>query len=416
MPWQSQGGGSGGPWGGSGGGSGGGGGPWGGDRGGSGGGNGSGGGGGGGGFGGGGFGGGNRPQDLEEMIKRGQDKMRSMLPRGGLGGIGIAIVAGVLIVLWLLSGFYRVNPGEQGLVLRFGEWVNEGNLADAGLHWHLPYPIESSEIVNVDQVRQIDIGFQDTAGRKRAIPEERAMLTQDQNIIDIEFTVQWRITNAGFYLFNIREPEETIKAVAESAMRETIGQTDIQPALSEGRDEVARETQALIQRVLDEYQAGIQIASVTLQDAQPPQQVLDAFEDVQRAQQDQERVRNEAEAYRNKVVPEARGFAQRTIEEANAFKERVIKNAEGEAQAFIEVFNAYRQNPELTQQRLYLETMQTVLGDTEKLIMDAGVQDGVVPYLPLNDLRPRGQATSGATQTGGAAGSTNNFRGTAATN
>ncbi|GAB5470221.1 MAG: hypothetical protein Kilf2KO_32510 [Rhodospirillales bacterium] len=331
--------------------------------------------------------------------------MKTILPRGGMGGIGIAIVAGVLIVLWLLSGFYRVNPGEQGLVLRFGEWVNQANLAEPGLHWHLPYPIETAEIVNVDQVRQIDIGFSDAAGRKRAIPEERQMLTQDQNIIDIEFTVQWRIVNAGFFLFNIREPEETVKAVAESAMRETIGQTDIQPALSEGRDEVARETQVLIQRVLDEYQAGIQVASVTLQDAQPPQEVLDAFEDVQRAQQDQERVRNEAEAYRNKVVPEARGFAQRTIEEANAYKERVIKNAQGEAQAFVEVFSAYRLNPELTQQRIYLETMQSVLGNTDKMIMDSGIQEGVVPYLPLNDLRPQGGATRSSTSTTGAASS-----------
>ncbi len=412
MPWQSQGGGSGGPWGSSGGGSGGGsggsgggGGPWGGSSGGGGGGgNGSGGGGsggGGGGFGGGGFrgGGGRRPQDLEDLIKRGQDRMKTILPRGGLGGIGLAVVIAVLVGLWLLSGFYRVNPGEQGLVLRFGEWVNQENLAEPGLHWHLPYPIETAEIVNVDQVRQIDIGFSNAGGRKRAIQEERQMLTQDQNIIDIEFTVQWRIDNAGFYLFNIREPEETIKAVSASAMRETMGQTDIQPALAEGRDEVARQTQERIQDVLNSYQSGILIASVTLQDAQPPQQVLDAFEDVQRAQQDQERVRNEAEAYRNKVVPEARGFARRTVEEANAYKERVIKNAEGEAQAFVEVFNAYRLEPLLTQQRLYLETLQNVLGNTDKLILDSKVQDGTVPYLPLNELRPKGGSTS--TTTGG---------------
>ncbi len=397
MPWQSQGGGSGGPWGGSGGGSGGSGGgggdggPWGGNRGG----NGSGGGGGGGGFGGGGRG----PQDLEDLIKRGQDRMRSMMPRGGFGGLGILIAIGVALLIWLGSGFYRVNPGEQGLVLRFGAWVNQDSLADPGLHWHLPYPIESSEVVNVDQVRQIDIGISGT-GRSRT-DQKLQMLTQDQNIIDIGFTVQWRIGNAGFYQFNIRDPEDTVKAVAESAMREVIGQTDIQPALSEGREEVARQVRELIQSVLDEYKSGIFVSAVNVQDAQPPEAVLDAFEDVQRAQQDQEKVRNQAEAYRNKVVPEARGFARRAIEEANAYKERVIKNAEGEAQAFLEVYNAYRLEPLLTQQRLYLETLQAVLGNTDKLILDSKVQEGIVPYLPLNELRPSGNkgqpARSGTT-------------------
>lgn len=392
MPWQSQGGGSGGPWGGSGGGSGGsgggsggnGGGPWGGNR------------GGGGDGGGGGGGGGNRgPQDLEDLIKKGQDRMKSMMPRGGLGGLGIIIAIGVALLIWLGTGFYRVNPGEQGLVLRFGAWVNQDNLAEPGLHWHLPYPIESADIVNVDQVRQIPIGITTTNRTRNS--QMLQMLTQDQNIIDIAFTVQWRIVNAGFYQFNIRDPEDTVEAVAESAMREVIGQTDIQPALAEGRDEVAREVQELIQKVLDEYESGIQISSVNVQDAQPPQEVLEAFEDVQRAQQDLERARNEAEAYRNKVVPEARGFARRTIEDANAFKERIVKNAQGEAQAFVEVYNAFRLEPALTQQRLYLETMQSVLGNTDKLILDSTVQEGVVPYLPLNELRPKSGSASQAT-------------------
>lgn len=399
MPWQSQGGGSGGPWGGSGGGSGesgggsggNGGGPWGGNRGGG----GDGGGGGGGGPFGGGGGGSRGPQDLEDLIKKGQDRMKSMMPRGGLGGLGIIIAIGVALLIWLGTGFYRVNPGEQGLVLRFGAWVNQDNLAEPGLHWHLPYPIESADIVNVDQVRQIPIGITTTNRTRNS--QMLQMLTQDQNIIDIAFTVQWRIVNAGFYQFNIRDPEDTVEAVAESAMREVIGQTDIQPALAEGRDEVAREVQELIQKVLDEYESGIQISSVNVQDAQPPQEVLEAFEDVQRAQQDLERARNEAEAYRNKVVPEARGFARRTIEDANAFKERIVKNAQGEAQAFVEVYNAFRLEPALTQQRLYLETMQSVLGNTDKLILDSTVQEGVVPYLPLNELRPKSGSASQAT-------------------
>jgi membrane protease subunit HflK len=404
MPWQ-QGGGSGGPWGGgsggSGGGSGGGGGPWG--RGGSGGqppGNG----------GGGGqspFGGGRRPNDLEDLIRRGQDRMRRFSPSGGMGGKGLLIAVVVLIGLWALTGFYRVEPGEQGVILRFGEWVNYGGIgADGqpikdedgnnvegptgpGLHWHLPWPIETAETPNVEQVRQIDIGFASTAsGRKTDRLEESLMLTGDQNIIDIEFTVQWRVANPGQFLFNLRNPEDTIKAVAESAMREVMGQTDIQPALTEAREEVAAKTRALIQGILDSYRAGVQITGLSLQDAQAPGQVIDAFEDVQRAQQDRDRARNEAEAYRNKVVPEARGEAAQLIQQAQAYKEQVIRESEGEAQRFMLVYAEYAKAPDLTRQRIYIETLQGVLAKTQKMILDPTLQ-GTVPYLPLNELRPK---------------------------
>jgi len=400
MPWEStQGGGSKGPWGSGsggrpGGGSGGGGGPWGGGRGG----NGSGGGGGGnrgggfgGGSGGGGFGGGGQ-NDLEDLIRRGQDRMRSVMPPGGLGRIGIIVAIVVAVGIWMLTGFYRVDPGERGLVLLFGEWVNETSLAEPGLHYHLPYPIESVELVNVDQVQQTDIGVAPpgSIGRSNQASDERLMLTADQNIIDIQFTVQWRVSNPGFYIFNIKDPQQTVRDVAESAMRQVIGQTDIQQALSEGRDEVAAQTSELIQEILDSYQAGIVITSVTLQDAQPPSQVSDAFEDVQRAQQDLERQRNEAEAYSNRVIPEARGEAQRMIENAQGYKESLLRQAQGQAQRFIDVYNAYALQPELTRQRLYLETLQDVFGKTEKLILDERVQEGAVPYLPLNELRPRG--------------------------
>jgi membrane protease subunit HflK len=405
MPWQ-QGGGSGGPWGGgsggSGGGSGGGGGPWG--RGGSGGqppGNGG---------GGGGqspFGGGRRPNDLEDLIRRGQDRMRRFIPSGGMGGKGLLIAVVVLIGLWALTGFYRVEPGEQGVILRFGEWVNYGGIgADGqpikdedgnnvegptgpGLHWHLPWPIETAETPNVEQVRQIDIGFASTAsGRKTDRLEESLMLTGDQNIIDIEFTVQWRVANPGQFLFNLRNPEDTIKAVAESAMREVMGQTDIQPALTEAREEVAAKTRALIQGILDSYRAGVQITGLSLQDAQAPGQVIDAFEDVQRAQQDRDRARNEAEAYRNKVVPEARGEAAQLIQQAQAYKEQVIRESEGEAQRFMLVYAEYAKAPDLTRQRIYIETLQGVLAKTQKMILDPTLQ-GTVPYLPLNELRPK---------------------------
>jgi membrane protease subunit HflK len=200
--------------------------------------------------------------------------------------------------------------------------------------------------------------------------------------------VQWRVANPGQFLFNVRNPEDTIKAVAESAMREVIGQTDIQPALTEAREEVATKSRILVQRILDSYQAGVQITGLQLQDASPPAQVIDAFEDVQRAQQDRDRARNEAEAYRNKVVPEARGEAAALIQQAEAYKEQVIKEAEGEAQRFVLVYDEYAKAPDLTRQRIYIETLQAVLANTQKMILDPTLQ-GTVPYLPLNELRPR---------------------------
>ena len=400
MPWQSGSGGSGGgsggggPWGGgsgggsgsgSGGGSGRGGGPWGG------------GGNNGGGWGGGGWGGGggNRPPDFEDVIRRGQERLRGVLP-GGMGGArGLGILIAVAIVLWLASGFYQVRPGQQGVVLRFGEWVNQGNLAGPGLHWHLPWPIETSVTPNVEEIRQIEIGYRGNAGRSNDIPEESLMLTGDQNIIDIDFTVQWRVSNAGQFLFNIREPEATIKIAAESAIRETIGRTDIQPALTDARFEVADVTRQTLQEILNEYQAGIAITEINLQDVQPPEPVIDAFEDVQRARQDLDRLRNQADAYRNKVIPEARGEAQRMIQEAEAYRERLINEAQGEAQRFLNVYEAYLQNPSVTTRRMYLETVQGVLRDTEKVIMSG--DSGAVPYLPLNELRGRQGTVTGPT-------------------
>lgn len=412
MPWQSGSGGSGGgggPWGGgsggggSGGGGSGGGGPWGGGRG-SGGGNGGWGTGGGGGWG---PGGGNRPPDFEDVIRRGQERMRNILPGGLGGGRGLGIVAAVLLVLWLASGFYTVSPGQQGVVLRFGEWANQGNLAGPGLHWHLPWPIETSVTPNVEEIRQIEIGYRGTSGnRANDIAEESLMLTGDQNIIDIDFAVQWRISNAGEFLFNIRDPESTIKIAAESAMREIIGRTDIQPALTDARNEVAARTRDTLQQILNDYQAGIFITEINLQDVQPPQQVVDAFEDVQRARQDLDRLRNQADAYRNQVIPEARGEAQRMIQEAEAYRERLINEAQGEAQRFLNVYEAYLQNPSITTRRMYLETVQNILRDTDKVIMQTDT--GAVPYLPLDQLRNRMEGARGTTGGSGGARSAPN--------
>ncbi len=373
MPWKSQGGGGGGngggPWGGgSSGGGGGGQGPW--------------------GRGTGGGGGGPRPPDIDDLIRRGQDRMKNVLPSGMGGSSGFVLIAGILVAVWLATGFYQVRPGEQGVVLRFGEWVNQDALDPPGLHWHLPFPIETVETPQVDIVRQINVGFQrrgDGVGGKIDRSEESLMLTGDQNIIDIDFSVQWRIDNAGQYLFNIRDPEATIKLAAESAMREVIGRTDIQPALSTEKENIAAKARESLQRVLDEYQSGVAITAVNLQDVQPPKQVADAFEDVQRARQDQDTKINQADAYRNRIIPEARGEATRVIQGANAYRDRIIKESQGEAERFVKVYNAYKENPDVTRRRLYLETVQKVLQDTDKVIMDSG--SSAVPYLPLDQLR-----------------------------
>ena len=393
MPWQSSGGGggSGGPWGGgsdnngpwggggreSGGGS-----PWG---------RGSGGGSGGGG--GGGFGGG-RPPDLEGMIRKGQDSIKRMVPGGFGGGRALLLVAVVLLALWFASGIYRVNQGEQGVVLRFGEWVNQATLAEPGLHYHLPYPIETHITPQVEQVRQIDVGFRrrgavsSRAQTSADVPEESLMLTGDQNIIDIDFTVQWRIVNAGQFLFNIRDPEATIKLAAESAMREIVGRTDILPIISTEKEVVAARTRETLQRILDEYEAGVAITAVTMQDVQPPTQVADSFEDVQRARQDLDTKKNQADAYSNKVIPEARGEARRIIEGAEAYREQVINEAEGEAERFLQVYEAYKQNPDVTRRRLYLETVQRVMESTNKVILDLGSEgnQSSLPIIPLDRL------------------------------
>lgn len=370
MPWENKGGG-GGPWGGggSGGGSNGGG-PW--------------------GRGSGGGGSGQKPPDLEEIIRLGQDRFKRFLPSGGIGGLGFGIILAVVVGLWMATGLYRVQPDEQGVVLQFGKWVTT---TQPGLRWHLPYPIETVETPSVENIQAIDIGFQATGvardrSQRRDVPEESLMLTGDQNIIDIDFTVQWKIADAGKYLFNIRDQEATVKIAAESAMREIIGRTDIQPALTEARQDVEAKTRTLLQSMLNEYDAGIEITQVQLQEVLPPAPVIDAFDDVQRARQDLDRLRNEADAYRNDVLPRARGEAQRMIQEAQGYRERLQNEAEGEAQRFLSVYTAYKDNPEVTKRRMYLETMQNVLGDIDKVILDKG--QGVVPYLPLNELRRGG--------------------------
>ncbi len=371
MPWENKGGG--GPWGGGSGGGGGngGGGPWG--RG-----------------GGGGGPSGPKPPDIEDLIRKSQDKVKDILPGGGgVNGTIIAVIAALVFAVWFgFGGFYRVESNQEGIELVFGRYVSK---TEPGLNWNWPYPIGTVYTPAVTTIQQTDIGFT-TGGRggtsgKRDVQRESLMLTGDQNIIDIDITVQWKISDARDYLFNVRNPEQTVKIAAESALREIIGQTDIQPALTEARQDVQLQTRTLLQELLNEYQAGIEITVVQLQEVQAPSAVTDAFDDVARALQDLNRLRNEADRYRNDVLPKARGEAQRMIQEAQAYKERLENEAEGEAQRFLSVYEAYKQNPEVTKRRMFLETIQNVMSKTDKVILDNNSGSGTVPYLPLNELR-----------------------------
>ncbi|MFQ5939767.1 MAG: FtsH protease activity modulator HflK, partial [Alphaproteobacteria bacterium] len=271
-----------------------------------------------------------QPPNLEEFLRQGQDRFRRMMPGGLSSGRGLLLIVLAAVILWAMTGLYRVQPEQEGVVLRFGEFVYS---TDPGLHYRLPWPIESVEKPNVTAINSIDIGFVEmgatagTRGGKRDIAEESLMLTGDQNIIDIDFTVLWKIKDAGQFLFNIRDPQATVKIAAESAMREVIGRTDIQPALTEARREIEVDTLALLQRILDDYGAGILITQVQLQDVRPPGPVVDAFDDVQRALQDRDRLRNEADAYRNDLLPRARGDSQVLIQEARAYKEEVVNRS-----------------------------------------------------------------------------------------
>jgi modulator of FtsH protease HflK len=343
------------------------------------------------------------PPDLEELLRRSQDKLRTVLP-GNLGGKGLALILLAAIFIWGLSGFFRVEPDELGVVLRFGKYTRD---AKPGLNYHWPYPIETVLTPKVTRVNRIDIGMRLVEDLRRGpsmrnVPEESLMLTGDENIVDVDFSVFWLIkpTGAGQYLFNIQNPEGTVKAVAESAMREAIGRANIQAVLTGARQATEGAVQELMQKTLDEYGAGVQVTQVQLQKVDPPAQVIDAFRDVQAARADAERLQNEAQTYANRVVPESRGRAAQITQAAEAYREQTVAEAKGQTSRFIKVYDEYKKAPEVTRQRLYLETMERVLGGTEKYIIDSGGSgggSGVVPYLPLNELqrRPGGQPQAG---------------------
>ncbi len=332
------------------------------------------------------------PPNIEELLRKGQDRFKRFLPSGSGKIRGLILMVVAALAIWLGSGFYRVQPGEQGVELLFGRFVKH---TSPGLNYWFPVPFGEVMKPNVERTNTITIGFREVGeGRRgvgaRVVPQESLMLTGDQNIIDINFVVQWRIKSAADFLFNIRNPEATIKIAAESAMREIIGQTALEDATTGKRQQVQQQSRALLQKILDDYGAGVAIAEIQLQKADPPAEVIDAFHDVQRARQDQERAINEANAYRNDIVPRAKGKAQTVIQGAGAYKEKVVKEADGEAKRFLSVYETYKLAKDVTVRRLFLERMQEVFKNSEKVIIDKGQGGtGVVPYLPLPELRKR---------------------------
>lgn len=338
-----------------------------------------------------------QPPDIDELIRQGQEKLKGLIPTGGGSGRLFVIIFLIAVAIWSFSGVYRIQPGQQGVELLFGKFVKQ---TGPGLHFWPPEPIGKVYPLDVENTNTIPVGFVGSTaiGRgvtRRDVPKESLMLTGDQNIVDIDFVVQWRIKDAANYLFNIRDPQATIKVAAESAMREVVGRTTLQGALTDKRAQVEQEAKELLQTILDSYTAGVFIADVKLQEVDPPKEVIDSFNDVQRAKQDQERSVNEAITYRNDIVPKAKGEGAKMIQAAEAYKEKVINEAEGEAQRFISVLNAYKTNKEVTRRRLYLERMVEILQKSEKVIIDTGAGgSGVVPYLPLPELKKRARGVN----------------------
>ncbi len=341
--------------------------------------------------------GGGGPPDLDEMWRQFNRRLGGMLGRrggepggpetpeeGGGGGFsfrgGPGLIVGLLALVWIASGFYIVDASQRGVVLRFGQFVET---TMPGPRWHLPFPIESAEIVNVSQVRTVEVGYRNNL--KSKVLKEALMLTDDENIVDVQFAVQYIIKDAKDYLFNTRDPDDSVLQAAETASREIVGKSKMDFVLYQGREEVAASAQRLMQEILDRYGTGIQISKVTMQNAQPPEQVQAAFDDAVKAGQDRERAKNEAEAYANNVIPRARGAASRLNQEAEGHRQRVVANAEGEAARFQLLLPEYAKAPQVTRDRLYLDAMEQVLSNSSKIVVESR-QGGNLLFLPLDKL------------------------------
>jgi len=347
-------------------------------------------------------GGGGQPPDFEEMLRRGQDRMRNLVPGGmGPGKVG-GLIAGVAVLLWLASGLYQVQPSEVGVPLVFGKFT--GNTTENGLHWNWPAPIGDVLTPNVYQRNQVEIGFRGGNGSSASasiIDEESLMLTGDENIIQVEAIVQWHIEDVSKYLFSIRDPNEskaadepkndTVKNAAEAAIRELVGRNNFEFLLTTGREPIGAEAQKLAQQILDRYNSGIRIDSLALQQVSPPQEAIEAFIDVQKAKTEMETLGKQADAYYNKVTEEAQGQASQIVAQAEAYKQEKIALASGDAQRFLSVYEQYKSNPDVTSRRLYLETVEGIMQSMNKVLIDTG-QGGAVPYLPLDQLmkQPKG--------------------------
>lgn len=350
--------------------------------------------------------GGGGPQtspDLEEILKKGQDNIRRIFPgnsngkgggKGGQGGFSFWAILGVIAALWLASGFYIVEEGSQGAVLRFGKWVKT---TDPGIHYRLPAPIESVIVTRVAEIRSVESGVAVRAAvALKADNSDSLMLTGDENIVSVQFTVHWFIKNLPDFLFKVDNPGEAVRLAAESAVREIVAQTPIAEVLTSARGKIADEAQKLLQKMLDEYQAGIQIQRIQLKRSDPPSQVIDAFRDVQRARADRESKINEGKAYSNSIVPKARGEAARLLQNAEAYRKAVVDKATGEASRFRSIYAEYRLAPLVTRKRMRIETMEQVLQGAQKVLI--GVRSdkgqGVLPYLPLSALKPKDPSAS----------------------
>jgi membrane protease subunit HflK len=335
--------------------------------------------------------------DLEELLKRGQDKLKQAMPGGsGLPGSVVFLICVALAAIVAFYAFtFRVDPEELGVVLYLGK---PDRSEPPGLHFRLPYPIEEVRLPKVTRQNIVEIGMRAGVGTRVVtdVPTESHMLTGDENIVDIHFVVFWRIRDAQKYLFNIQSPEITVKDVAESAMRDIVGQSDIQPLLTGARQKTEQAVQKLMQDVLDSYGAGVSIDQVQMQKVDPPTQVIDAFRDVQAARADQVRLQNEAGSYASRVVPEARGDAERILQGAQAYKEQTVAEATGQAARFLKVYDEYKKAPAVTRTRMYLETMERVLGGTDKIIIDTKGGQGAVPLLPLDQLNKKRDRADGA--------------------
>lgn len=345
----------------------------------------------------GGGGGGNEPPDLEEILRRSQERLRGVMQGGGggggisrLGGMGIAFLGLIAVIGWMLTGFYTIRPNEVGIERVFGKFIS---LTAPGLNWNWPYPVGRIDKPTIG-VQTVEVGFRTVTndgrrGGPRDAREESLMLTGDENIVDVDFSILWLVDarKPQDFVFNLKNPEGTVRAVAESAMREIIGRREIQPILTGARLEIERQVQELMQKTLNAYGAGIIIQQVQMMKVDPPNEVISAFRDVQAARADQERMQNEAQTYANKVVPEARGDASKITQRAEAERERMIADARGEAARFTSILDEYQKAPQITRQRLYIESIERIYGGMDKIILDDGQGGGgVLPFLPLNEM------------------------------